>query len=69
MYGSLEDEVMNSHNVVSLFTNVPLKQAMSVIKKRLESDNTLCRCTNLLASDVMSLLEFVLSTTHFQFDS
>ena len=34
----LEDEIMNSHDVVSMFTNVPLKQAMSVIRKRLEMD-------------------------------
>ena len=64
----LEDEIMNSNDVVSLFMNVPLKQAMSVIRKRLESDNTLRECTNLLATDAMSLLEFVLSTTYFQFD-
>ena len=65
---TLEDEIMNSHNVVSLFMNVPLTQAMSVIRKRLESDNTLCERTNLLTDDIMSLLEFVLSTTYFQFD-
>ena len=59
---------MNSHNVVSLFTNVPLNQAMSVIRKRLELDNTLHELTNLLTDDVMSLLEFVFSTTYFQFD-
>ena len=61
----LKDEIMNSHDVVSLFTNVPLNQAMSVIRKRLESDNTLCECTNLLTDDVMSLLELVLCTTYF----
>ena len=37
---------MNSLNVGALFMNVPLKQAMSVTKKRLELDNTLCECTN-----------------------
>ena len=64
----LEDEIMNSHDVVSLFMNVPLTQAMSVIRKRLESDNTLHERTNLLTADFISLLEFVLSTTYFQFD-
>ena len=47
----LENEIMN--DVVSLFTNVPLDQAMSVIRKRLESDNTLCECTNLLTDDII----------------
>ena len=65
----LEDEIMNSHNVVSMLTNVPLNQAMSVIRKRLESDNTLCERTNLLTDYIMSLLEFMLSTTYVQFDS
>ena len=64
----LKDEIMNSHDMVSLFTNVPLDQVMSVIRKRLESDNTLCERTNLLTDDIMSLLEFMLSTTYFQFD-
>ena len=65
----LEDEIMNSHDVVSLFTNISLNQAMPVIRKRLGSDNTLHEHTNLLTEDIMSLLEFVLSTTYFQFDS
>ena len=55
--------------MVSLFTNVPLDQALFVIRKRLESDNTLHECTNLLTEDIMSLLKFVLFTTYFQFDS
>ena len=41
---------------------------MFVIRKRFESDNTLRERTNLLTEDIMSLLEFVLSTTYFQFD-
>ena len=36
-----EDEIMNSHDVVSLFTNVPLKKAMEVIGKKLEEDRIL----------------------------
>ena len=56
------------HDVVSLFTNVPLDQTMLVIRNRLDSDNTLRERTNFLTEDIMSLLEFVLSTTYFQFD-
>ena len=65
----LDNEIINSHNVGALFMKVPLKQAMSVMRKRLELDNTLRECTNPLATDIMSLLEFVLSTTYFQFNS
>jgi hypothetical protein len=63
-----DDEIMNSHDVVSLFTNVPLKDAMDVIRKRLLADTTLFQRTNLLVDDIMTLLDFVLATTYFQFD-
>ena len=59
---------MNSHSVVSLFTNVPINKEMVVIWKRLEGDKTLKNRMNFTPDDVMSLLEFVMSTTYFQFD-
>ena len=62
-----DNEIMNSHDVVSLFTNVPIKKALEVIRKKHE-DKTLSDSTNLDTNDMMSLLEFVLSTTYFQFD-
>ena len=62
-----EDEIMNSHDVVSLFTNVPINKAMVVIRNRL-GDKTLINRMNLTPDDVMSLLEFVMSTTYFHFD-
>ena len=43
-----ENEIMNSHDVVSLFTNVPIKKAMEVTRKKIEdkkqSDQTNLRC-------------------------
>ena len=42
-----KDEIMNSHDVVSLFTNVPINKAMAVIRKLLEGDKTLKNRTNL----------------------
>ena len=35
------DEMLNSHDVVSLFTNVPIPLTMNIIQKRLECDTTL----------------------------
>ena len=60
---------MNSHDAVSLFTNVPIQKAMEVIRTKLEEDKKLSDITNLNANEMMSLLEFVMSTTYFQFDS
>ena len=59
---------MNFHDVVSLFTNVPIKEALIIIRKRLRADKTLHPCMNLTAEDIMQLLEFVLSTTYFSYN-
>ena len=59
---------MNSHDVVRLFTNVPIKKAMEVIRTKLEEDKKLSDQTNLDADDMMSLLEFMTSTMYFRFN-
>ena len=59
---------MKAHDVVSLFTNIPINKAMVVIRKWLEGDKTLKSRMNLTLNDVMSLLEFVMSMTYFQLD-
>ena len=61
-------EIMNSHDVVSLFTNVPIREALIIIRRKLRSDKTLHRCTNLTADDIMELLKFLLSTTYFSYN-
>ena len=50
-----------------LFTKTPIKEACEVIRKRLESDKTLKKRTNLTIDDIMELLKFVLETTYFRF--
>ncbi len=57
-----------SHDVVSLFTNVPIDKALQVIRERLESDKSLQKRTNLTVDNIMELLEFVLTTTYFSFN-
>ena len=54
-----EDEVLLSHDVVSLFTNVPIPQALDIIRARLENDETLSERTDLSVDDIMELMEFV----------
>ena len=63
-----EDDIMNSHDVVSLLTHVPIDKVMAVIWKWLEHDKTLSSRMNLTPNNVMSLLEFVMSMTYFKFD-
>ncbi|XP_072039396.1 uncharacterized protein [Amphiura filiformis] len=62
-----EGEIFNSHDVVALFTNTPIQETMEIIRERLEEDTTLSNRTNLTASDIMGLLEFILTTTYFKF--
>ena len=62
-----EDEQFISHDVISLFTNTPIDDALKIIQKRLESDRSWRKHTNLQIKDIMDMLEFVLTTTHFTF--
>ena len=56
-----DDECMLSHDVLSLFTNVPIPEAIKVIKTRLMQDKTLKNRTNLGPDDIIDLLEFLVS--------
>ena len=62
-----KDEVLNSHDVVSLFTNVPIPETMDIIRDRLVGDSTLQERTLLEVSDIVELLKFCMSTTYFLF--
>ena len=70
---SLKDEVLGegerfvSYDVVSLFTNTPVDEAVEIIQGRLEQDTTLKDRTFLDVSDIVDLLRFVLNTTYFKF--
>ena len=68
-HSSWRGPLSSLNNVVFLFTILPIKKAMEVIRKKLEGDNKLSDRTNLDAYDVMSHLEFMMSTMYFQFDS
>ena len=61
-----EGEIFNSHDVVFLFTNVPINETLNIIRERLESDRDLNKRT-LLTVDFMELLRFLCTTTYFFF--
>ena len=60
-----EDETLVSFDVFSLFTNVPIDEAVQVICDRLRGDETLVNRTTLSPDRVAELLEACLRSTYF----
>ena len=60
-----EGEIFNSHDVVSLFTNVPINETLNIIRERLESDRDLNKRTLLTVDDLMEILKFLCTGTYF----
>jgi hypothetical protein len=54
-----DDEVMISFDVVSLFTSIPTKLALQVIKQRLQQDISLTQRTDISITNITKLLEFL----------
>ncbi|PNF14821.1 hypothetical protein B7P43_G06341, partial [Cryptotermes secundus] len=61
-------DMLASFDVVSLFTNVPVDEALQVIRSRLSNDNTLAERSVLKVEAIMELLDVCLRTTYFQMD-
>ena len=62
------DEIMVSFDVESLYTNIPITDALLVIIDLLDNDTTLQDRTNLLPDQILELLEFLLRTTSVIFN-
>ena len=62
-----DDEVLVSFDVVSLFTNVPVKLATEVARHRLQSDDSLSSRMSLSPDELSQLLEFCLTATYLSF--
>jgi len=62
-----EDDILVSHDVVSLFTNTPVKESLDIISTRLELVSDWQDTTMLEKDDILEHLEFVLTTTYFAF--
>ena len=62
-----KDKCMISHDVTSLFTKVPMDDALRVIRSRLENDDNLKDRTNLNVDDIMELMTIICDRTYFSF--
>jgi hypothetical protein len=61
-------EILVSFDVVRLFTNVPVDEALQDIRSRLDNENTLAEPSVLKVEAVKELLDVCLRTTLFQDD-
>jgi len=59
---------MVSFDVKSLFTFIPVDLAVTITKERLQQDQNVAERTNMSVSNVMKLLEFVLTNNYFKHD-
>ena len=59
---------MVSFDVESLYTDIPITDALLVIIDLLNNDTTLQDGTNMLPDQILELLEFLLRTTFFIFN-
>ena len=61
------NECVASYAVSAQFTSVPIDPAINIIIRRLELDQELHLRTTMKVEQIISLLEFCLKTTYFQF--
>jgi hypothetical protein len=66
---SVNVQTLVSFDVVSLFTNVPIDEALQIIRSRLYIDNTLVEWSVLQVEAIMELLKFCFRATYFQVDA
>ena len=62
-----KDECLMSFDVKALFTSIPIKPVIQVIRKLLGKDQDLKQRTSMSADHIISLLEFCLGSTYFTF--
>ena len=60
-------EIMLSYDVTSFFTSIPTPDAITIVKRRLEEDNTLSTRSSLNPDQICLLLDLYLSTTYFTY--
>ena len=63
----LKGECVSSFDVSALFMSVPTDPAINILQRKLEHDEELLLTTSMTVEYIISLLEFCLKTTYFQF--
>ena len=61
-------EVMVPFDVKSLFTSIPVDLALTITKERLQQDQNLSERTSMSVSNIMKLVNFVLTHNYFKYD-
>ena len=62
-----QEDIFNSHDVLSLFTKTPIQETLTIIRERPEKDQDLKKRTNLEVDDLLDLTECIATTTYFSF--
>ena len=62
-----DSEIMVSFDVKSLFTKVPMDEALEIIQEKLKNDETLEDRTTFSAITITNLIKFCMKTTYFGF--
>ena len=65
----LPEECLCSHDVIALFTSVPIDPALNIIKDLLEQDDTLWNRTVLSVQNIIELLGFCLHNIYLSFQN
>ncbi|XP_072046926.1 uncharacterized protein [Amphiura filiformis] len=60
-----EDEILNSHDVVALFTSTPIDLTLHVLREKLNEDKDLKNRTLLNINDIVELTKFCLATVAY----
>jgi retron-type reverse transcriptase len=62
----MEGQIMVSFDVESLFTTIPVQEALAVVRKRLEEDSLLHKGTSHSIATILELATSCLNNTYFQ---
>ena len=60
-----DDEMLVSFDVKSLFTSIPVSEAIDICERRLQMDKTLSKRTSMDVNTIISLIRFCLTNTSF----
>ena len=63
-----DDEILISFDVKSLFTSVPVEEAINICERKLNEEEALHKHTSLSVETIVNLLRFCLKSTSFQYN-